>query len=65
MKAIGTPTNSGDAAVQEADTLLKSGDRTEPTLQRMQSLHDSATGEAKQQIANLIEAFLVDGGIQL
>lgn len=49
--------------VKEASDIVKSGDRSKKAMDRMKQISDQVTGDDKLILADLFEAFLVDGGI--
>lgn len=50
--------------VKEASDIVRSEDRSQKAMERIKQLHDQATSiDDKLIIADLFEAFLVDGGI--
>ena len=64
MIPIGTPPSTESPRVQEAWAVVQGSDRSEAALERLQALSDGATPDEAEQIAGLIEAFVVDGGAE-
>lgn len=47
---------------QRAERILRGSDRSYTAYQRLSKLSDQATGEQAEEIAQIIEGFIVDGG---
>ena len=65
MIPLSSTTPNLSPTVAEAWVIATGTNRSESALSRLQALHSQASGQDKSKIAKLIEAFLVDGGLDV